>query len=107
MAKKPLTTRQGLKGTSAGQKRTARAEPQQIKTSSKTDKKTSSNQEDLKRQLEIQKALFGIADAASAASNLTSFYKKLHKIIGKLMYARNFYIATYEENADLVTWPYY
>src|SRR5512133_797570 len=107
MAKKPLATRQDLERKSEGRKRTQRVEPQQIKRSSKTTKKTTQNQEDLRRQLEIQKALYGIADAASATRNLQSFYKKLHKIIGELMYAKNFYIATYDENTNVVTWPYY
>ena len=64
-------------------------------------------QADLKRQLKIQKALYEIADAASAVKDLGSFYKKLHKIVGKLMYAENFFIATYDEETDLITWPYF
>ncbi len=107
MAKKPSTKHQDLKVKPAGIKRARQVEPRQVKSSSKTNKKTSHNQEDLKRQLEIQKALYGIADAASASGDLRSFYKKLHKIIAGLMYAKNFYIATYDENTDVVTWPYY
>jgi GAF domain-containing protein len=61
---------------------------------------------DLKRQLKIQKALYEIADAASAVKDMQSFYKKLHKIVGKLMYAENFFIALYEPQTDWITWPY-
>jgi transcriptional regulator with GAF, ATPase, and Fis domain len=61
---------------------------------------------DVKRQLKIQKALFEIADAASAVKEMQSFYRKLHKIVGTLMYAGNFFIALYDEQADLITWPY-
>jgi GAF domain-containing protein len=61
---------------------------------------------DLKRQLKIQKALYEIADAASAVKDMGAFYKNLHKIIGKLMYAENFFIALYDKSNDLITWPY-
>ncbi len=64
-------------------------------------------QSDLKRQLKIQKALYEIADAASAVKDMQSFYKKLHKIVGKLMYAENFFVALYDEKTDLITWPYH
>jgi PAS domain S-box-containing protein len=62
---------------------------------------------DVKRQLKIQKALYEIADAASAVRNMQSFYKKLHKIVGKLMYAENFFIALYDPQSDLISWPYH
>ena len=62
---------------------------------------------DVKRQLKIQKALYQIADAASAVKDMQSFYKKLHRIVGKFMYAENFFIALLEEQSDLVTWVYY
>jgi GAF domain-containing protein/DNA-binding response OmpR family regulator len=63
-------------------------------------------QVDLKRQLKIQKVLYEIADAASAVRDMQSFYKKLHKIVGKLMYAENFFIALYDAQSDLVSFPY-
>jgi serine phosphatase RsbU (regulator of sigma subunit) len=59
------------------------------------------------RQIKVQKALYEIADAASAVTDMQSFYGKLHKIVGELMYARNFFIALYDEQSDLITWPYY
>jgi GAF domain-containing protein/CheY-like chemotaxis protein len=62
---------------------------------------------DLKRQLKIQRALFEIADAASVVRDMQSFYKKLHKVVGKLMYAENFFIAIYDEPSGMISWPYY
>jgi GAF domain-containing protein/CheY-like chemotaxis protein len=62
---------------------------------------------DAKRQAKIMKALYEIADAASAARDMQSFYKRLHKIVGKLMYAENFFIALYDEQTDLIHWPYH
>src|SRR5215207_7641791 len=70
----------------------------------KVDAKTTKT--DLKRQLKIQKALYEIADAASALKNMQSFYKKLHKIVGKLMYAQNFFIARYNEQTHMIHWDY-
>ncbi len=55
----------------------------------------------------IQAALYQIADAASAVTDMQSFYERLHKIVGRLMYARNFFIALYDEKSDLITWPYH
>src|SRR5215213_58745 len=68
------------------------------------EKKTT--QVDLERQLKIQKVLYEIADAASAVRDMYSFYKKLHKIVGKLMYAENFFIALYDAQSDLISFPY-
>jgi len=62
---------------------------------------------DLKRQIKIQKALYEIADAASAVRDMQSFYKKMHEIVGELMYAGNFYIATYDEQSGLLSFPYF
>ena len=62
---------------------------------------------DVKRQLKIQKALYEIADAASAVRDMQSFYKKLHKIVGRLMYAENFIIVLYDPAANMRSFPYY
>ena len=59
------------------------------------------------RHTKIQRALYKIADAASAVMDLQEFYGKLHGIVGQLMYAENFFIATYNDQTDLITWPYY
>ena len=58
-------------------------------------------------QIKIQKALYEIATAASAVTDMQAFYAALHRIVGKLMYAKNFFIALYDEQSDLITWPYY
>jgi len=63
--------------------------------------------DEAKRALKVQAALYQIADAASAVRDMQSFYKKLHKIVGKLMRAENFFIAVYDEKRDLITWPYH
>jgi GAF domain-containing protein len=67
----------------------------------------SAQNREYKQSLKVQTALYQIADAASSAKNMGSLYKKLHKIVGRLMYAKNFFIAIYDENTDLISWPYY
>ena len=82
--------------------------PKRLSGGKTTEKPTRvSSAPTLDRQLKIQKALYEIADAASAVTDMQSFYQKLDKIVGKLMYARNFFIALYDEQSDLITWPYY
>ncbi|HEY6569531.1 MAG TPA: GAF domain-containing protein, partial [Candidatus Limnocylindrales bacterium] len=55
----------------------------------------------------VQGALYRIAEAASAASDLQSFYRTIHGIVGELMYAENLYIALYDEEHERLNYPYY
>ena len=55
----------------------------------------------------IQAALYRVADAASSASDMQEFYAALHRIVGDLMYAPNFFIATLDEETDTISWPYH
>src|SRR5512139_3357487 len=73
---------------------------------SKAKRKDANLEADLERQLKIEQALYEIADAASSVTDLPSFYKRLHGIVGTLMYAGNFFIATYDEQTGLISWPY-
>jgi len=54
----------------------------------------------------VQKALFKIADAASASRDMQNFYEKVHGVVGELMYAENFFIAEYDDATKMVSWPY-
>ena len=55
----------------------------------------------------IQDALYRIAEAASAAPDLDDFYRAMHRIVGELMDARNFYIALYDADRSAINFPYY
>ena len=55
----------------------------------------------------FKSALYEIAAAASAVQSMDEFYAAIHRIVGGLMYAGNFSIALYDEQTDLITWPYY
>ncbi|HEY7025400.1 MAG TPA: GAF domain-containing protein, partial [Candidatus Limnocylindrales bacterium] len=55
----------------------------------------------------VQDALYRIAELASAASDMREFYAAIHEIVGELMFARNFFIALYDEPANSLNFPYY
>ena len=55
----------------------------------------------------IQNSLYEIAKAAHTIKDTFSLYKKIHKIIGKLMYAGNMYIALYDKNSQELKFEYY
>jgi len=55
----------------------------------------------------VQAALFRIAEAASAASDLEAFYREVHSTVATLMYGENFYIALYDPDRRAINFPYY
>ena len=61
----------------------------------------------LAQSAHLQRALFAIADLASADLDLAEVYKALHAIVGSLMYAENFYIALYDSARETLRFPYF
>src|SRR5207247_1377098 len=59
------------------------------------------------RAEKVQAALYRIAETASAAQDMQEFYAEIHRIVGELMYADNFYIVLYDEERQLMNWPFY
>ncbi|HEY3524038.1 MAG TPA: GAF domain-containing protein, partial [Candidatus Limnocylindrales bacterium] len=59
------------------------------------------------RAEQVQAALYRIADAASAASDLGEFYRSIHAIVGELMYAENFYVALYDDERRAINYPFF
>jgi GAF domain-containing protein/CheY-like chemotaxis protein len=59
------------------------------------------------RALKVQDALYRIADTASSIHEMAEFYPAMHAIVGELMNATNFYIALYDEERQLLNFPYY
>jgi PAS domain S-box-containing protein len=55
----------------------------------------------------VQDALYRIAELASAAGDMQEFYRAVHEVVGELMYARNFFIALYDDERKLISWPYW
>lgn len=60
-----------------------------------------------KRAEHLQSVLYMISEAAGSTDNLDSLYAFVHQIVEQLMSARNFYIALYDEETEIVSFPYY
>ncbi|TBR12619.1 MAG: EAL domain-containing protein [Lysobacter sp.] len=58
------------------------------------------------RAEQLQGALFRIAELSMTAPSLESFYREVHAIVGDLLYARNFYIATISDDGERLEFPY-
>src|SRR5213594_3214969 len=60
-----------------------------------------------KRAEQIQLATYRISEAAHAARTLQELFGAIHRIVGQLMPAKNFYIALYDAATDQLTFPYH
>ncbi len=60
-----------------------------------------------KRAETLSSALYRITQKTSVAEDLQQFYGAIHTIVGELMNARNFYIATYDAQTQWLTFPYF
>ena len=56
---------------------------------------------------QLQRALFAIADMAGSDLDMPDMLRGLHRIVGELMYAENFYIALYNETDDNIRFLYF
>ncbi|KQX95216.1 diguanylate cyclase [Rhodanobacter sp. Root480] len=54
----------------------------------------------------LQAALFRIAELANASESLENFYAAVHRAVGGLLYARNFYIALVDGDKKQLVFPY-
>jgi two-component system cell cycle sensor histidine kinase/response regulator CckA len=60
-----------------------------------------------RRGQEIQAALYEISEATQSVESLDELFASLHRIVGRLMPATNFYIALYDPERDLLSFPYF
>ncbi|MGF6598729.1 diguanylate cyclase (GGDEF)-like protein [Paraburkholderia sp. GAS448] len=60
-----------------------------------------------KRAEHLQATLFKIAELSSQPVEIGEFFRSLHKIVGGLLYARNFYVAFFDPFTEEVSFPYY
>jgi diguanylate cyclase (GGDEF)-like protein len=54
----------------------------------------------------LQAALFRIAELANTTESLDEFYEAVHRVVGSLLYSRNFYIALLADNHRELLFPY-
>ena len=60
-----------------------------------------------KRYELVQDAIFRITQAAITSESMDVLYHSIHAILGELIPAENFYIALYDPDLDLLSFPYY
>ncbi|MEK6409243.1 MAG: methyl-accepting chemotaxis protein [Acidobacteriota bacterium] len=60
-----------------------------------------------KRAELLQSALYRVAEMTSSTDDMQVFFGAVHRIVGELMYAGNFFIALYDEATQMVSFPYY
>ena len=59
------------------------------------------------RAEELQRAVYRIADAATAVAGLPDMLRAIHGIVAELFPAANLYVALYDESAGLLRFPYW
>ena len=62
--------------------------------------------EERQRGETLQAALFRIAELGASDVSLSDFYSATHRVIGRLLYAANFYIATLVDDCSALDFPY-
>lgn len=60
-----------------------------------------------KMEEKTQKCLFKISESVNSTRDLNELFSSVHRIIGELMPAQNFYISLYDPIGDLLTFPYW
>ena len=60
-----------------------------------------------RRSEKLNSVLYRVAELTSSADEMNALYGSLHKILGELMFANNFFIALYDPTTDFVGFPYF
>lgn len=62
---------------------------------------------DIRYSEDLSEASREIVEAGLSVSRMDDLYAAIHRVIGKLVAADNFYIAIYDPKADMIHFPYY
>jgi PAS domain S-box-containing protein len=60
-----------------------------------------------RRAERVQQATYRISEAALTTENLHALLTEVHRVVGELMPAHNFYVALYDDAADSLSFPYF
>ncbi|MCL1633985.1 EAL domain-containing protein [Luteimonas sp. SX5] len=63
--------------------------------------------ESLQKSERLQQALYEIADLAGSGLEMNDMLRRIHAVVGGLMYARNFYIVLYDDVARTLRFLYF
>ena len=55
----------------------------------------------------LKNSLYKISQSVNQSADMDSFYKRIHEIVKELMPADNFYIALFDPDSDLLSFPYF
>jgi len=55
----------------------------------------------------VQKTIFDISQSAFASSSLPDLFENIHTILGKMMSVDNFFIALFDKETNILTFPYF
>lgn len=55
----------------------------------------------------VQYSLYQISEASNASDNLKQLYSSIHEIVKELIPAENLYIALYDKEKDIISFPYF
>ncbi len=67
----------------------------------------SSDISERKRTEQLQDAVYRISAAVASSALLDDLFRAVHRIIGGVMPAQNFYIALYDDKTEVLTFPYF
>jgi diguanylate cyclase (GGDEF)-like protein/PAS domain S-box-containing protein len=62
---------------------------------------------ELKHAERMQAALHAISEAAHSAEDLLALFRHIHRIVGELLPANNFFVALYDADKDELSFPYF
>ncbi len=63
--------------------------------------------EGVERTARLQRALYEIAEVASSELDMPEMLRRLHEVVGELMYAANFLIALYDDRREMLRFLYF
>jgi len=55
----------------------------------------------------MRKVLYEIANAYGTSDSLNTLFRTIHELLGKVISTSNFYIAFYDKDSELLSFPYY
>jgi len=62
---------------------------------------------EIKHATRSKDALYRISEAAHTADGLPALCEKIHRIIAELLHAENFFVALYNKESNILSFPYY
>ena len=62
---------------------------------------------EIRKDEKVQQVIYKILQAANYESNINDFFKFIHTSVGELMPVENFYIALYDKENQMITFPYF